>query len=126
MSWRRVVSEHAEMAMMRSDQTLISFFSPVADEAKMERRCCKKAATVVAMEMIPRISVRKNEALVVDGEHRGYPCGVMRGSNNFGRFFNGQDHRRGQSPPGQGYVLSVQVFAGLQAIGPQRLGRRSR
>ncbi|MDG1067991.1 MAG: NAD(P)(+) transhydrogenase (Re/Si-specific) subunit alpha, partial [Sulfitobacter sp.] len=47
--------DDAEMKKLREGQTLISFFSPVGDEAKMQA-AAKKGATVVAMEMIPRIS----------------------------------------------------------------------
>ena len=45
------VPDAAEMKRLRDGQTLVSFFSPVADEAKMQQ-AADKGATVVAMEMI--------------------------------------------------------------------------
>lgn len=78
-----------EMAMLRSDQTLISFFSPVADEAKM-KEAAEKGTTVVAMEMIPRISrAQKMDALSSMANIAGYRA-VIEAGNNFGRFFTGQ------------------------------------
>ncbi|WP_386174730.1 Re/Si-specific NAD(P)(+) transhydrogenase subunit alpha [Sulfitobacter sp. R86518] len=104
-----------EMAMLRSDQTLISFFSPVADEAKM-KEAAEKGTTVVAMEMIPRISrAQKMDALSSMANIAGYRA-VIEAGNNFGRFFTGQITAAGKVPPAKVLVVGAGV-AGLAAIG---------
>ena len=45
----------AEAAMLRPDQTLISFFWP-SQYPELLELCREKGATVVAMDMVPRIS----------------------------------------------------------------------
>ena len=73
-----------EMKRLRQDQTLISFFSPVADEEKMAQ-AASKGATVIAMEMIPRISrAQKMDALSSMANIAGYRA-VIEAGNNFGR-----------------------------------------
>ncbi len=110
----RVPSE-AEMKRLRSDQTLISFFSPVADEDKM-KQAAEKGATVVAMEMIPRISrAQKMDALSSMANIAGYRA-VIEAGNNFGRFFTGQITAAGKVPPAKVLVVGAGV-AGLAAIG---------
>ncbi|QJF50818.1 Re/Si-specific NAD(P)(+) transhydrogenase subunit alpha [Roseobacter ponti] len=110
----RVPSE-AEMKRLRSDQTLISFFSPVADEDKM-KEAAEKGATVVAMEMIPRISrAQKMDALSSMANIAGYRA-VIEAGNNFGRFFTGQITAAGKVPPAKVLVVGAGV-AGLAAIG---------
>jgi len=104
-----------EMKRLRADQTLISFFSPVADEAKM-KSAAKKGATVVAMEMIPRISrAQKMDALSSMANIAGYRA-VIEAGNNFGRFFTGQITAAGKVPPAKVLVIGAGV-AGLAAIG---------
>ncbi|WP_299549898.1 Re/Si-specific NAD(P)(+) transhydrogenase subunit alpha [uncultured Tateyamaria sp.] len=104
-----------EMKRLREDQTLISFFSPVADEAKMTS-AAKKGATVVAMEMIPRISrAQKMDALSSMANIAGYRA-VIEAGNNFGRFFTGQITAAGKVPPAKVLVVGAGV-AGLAAIG---------
>ncbi len=112
-----------EMAMLRSDQTLISFFSPVADEAKM-KEAAEKGTTVVAMEMIPRISrAQKMDALSSMANIAGYRA-VIEAGNNFGRFFTGQITAAGKVPPAKVLVVGAGV-AGLQAIATaKRLGAK--
>ncbi|MEQ6203625.1 Re/Si-specific NAD(P)(+) transhydrogenase subunit alpha [Sulfitobacter sp. HNIBRBA2951] len=105
----------AEMKKLREGQTLISFFSPVADEAKM-KAAAKKGATVVAMEMIPRISrAQKMDALSSMANIAGYRA-VIEAGNNFGRFFTGQITAAGKVPPAKVLVIGAGV-AGLAAIG---------
>ena len=109
------VPADAEMKRLRADQTLISFFSPVADEKKMEA-AAKKGATVVAMEMIPRISrAQKMDALSSMANIAGYRA-VIEAGNNFGRFFTGQITAAGKVPPAKVLVVGAGV-AGLAAIG---------
>ena len=105
----------AEMKKLREDQTLISFFSPVADEAKMQQ-AAEKGATVVAMEMIPRISrAQKMDALSSMANIAGYRA-VIEAGNNFPRFFTGQITAAGKVPPAKVLVVGAGV-AGLAAIG---------
>ena len=104
-----------EMKKLRAEQTLISFFSPVADEAKMQA-AAKKGATVIAMEMIPRISrAQKMDALSSMANIAGYRA-VIEAGNNFGRFFTGQITAAGKVPPAKVLVVGAGV-AGLAAIG---------
>ncbi|WP_299725061.1 Re/Si-specific NAD(P)(+) transhydrogenase subunit alpha [uncultured Tateyamaria sp.] len=104
-----------EMKRLREGQTLISFFSPVADEKKMAA-AAEKGATVVAMEMIPRISrAQKMDALSSMANIAGYRA-VIEAGNNFGRFFTGQITAAGKVPPAKVLVVGAGV-AGLAAIG---------
>ncbi|MGA9253593.1 MAG: Re/Si-specific NAD(P)(+) transhydrogenase subunit alpha [Roseobacter sp.] len=109
------VPSDAEMKRLREGQTLISFFSPVADEDKM-KQAADKGATVVAMEMIPRISrAQKMDALSSMANIAGYRA-VIEAGNNFGRFFTGQITAAGKVPPAKVLVVGAGV-AGLAAIG---------
>ncbi len=109
------VPSDAEMKRLREGQTLISFFSPVADEDKMAA-AAKKGATVIAMEMIPRISrAQKMDALSSMANIAGYRA-VIEAGNNFGRFFTGQITAAGKVPPAKVLVVGAGV-AGLAAIG---------
>ncbi|MFG5379955.1 Re/Si-specific NAD(P)(+) transhydrogenase subunit alpha [Yoonia sp. R2-816] len=109
------VPDEAEMKRLRADQTLISFFSPVADEAKM-KAAAGKGATVIAMEMIPRISrAQKMDALSSMANIAGYRA-VIEAGNNYGRFFTGQITAAGKVPPAKVLVVGAGV-AGLAAIG---------
>jgi len=104
-----------EMKRLRAEQTLISFFSPVADETNMNK-AAEKGATVVAMEMIPRISrAQKMDALSSMANIAGYRA-VIEAGNNFGRFFTGQITAAGKVPPAKVLVVGAGV-AGLAAIG---------
>jgi len=109
------VPDDGEMKRLSADQTLISFFSPVADEAKM-KSAARKGATVVAMEMIPRISrAQKMDALSSMANIAGYRA-VIEAGNNFPRFFTGQITAAGKVPPAKVLVVGAGV-AGLAAIG---------
>ncbi|MGB3247001.1 MAG: NAD(P)(+) transhydrogenase (Re/Si-specific) subunit alpha, partial [Sulfitobacter sp.] len=104
-----------EMKKLRDGQTLISFFSPVANEKEM-KQAADKGATVVAMEMIPRISrAQKMDALSSMANIAGYRA-VIEAGNNFGRFFTGQITAAGKVPPAKVLVVGAGV-AGLAAIG---------
>ncbi len=105
----------AEMKKLGSGQTLISFFSPVANEKEM-KAAADKGATVVAMEMIPRISrAQKMDALSSMANIAGYRA-VIEAGNNFPRFFTGQITAAGKVPPAKVLVVGAGV-AGLAAIG---------
>ena len=105
----------AELKRLRDGQTLISFFNPGANEAQMEA-AAKKGATVIAMEMVPRISrAQKMDALSSMANIAGYRA-VIEAGNNFGRFFTGQVTAAGKVPPAKVLVVGAGV-AGLAAIG---------
>ncbi len=107
--------EAVELKRLRKDLTLISFFNPAANEAGME--AAKDAgATVIAMEMVPRISrAQKMDALSSMANIAGYRA-VIEAGNNFGRFFTGQVTAAGKVPPAKVLVVGAGV-AGLAAIG---------
>jgi len=105
----------AEVDMLRAGQTLISFFYPAANEDLM-KRAAARGATVVAMDMVPRISrAQKMDALSSMANIAGYRAVIEAGSN-FGRFFTGQVTAAGKVPPAKVLVVGAGV-AGLAAIG---------
>jgi H+-translocating NAD(P) transhydrogenase subunit alpha len=105
----------AEAKRLRKAQTLIAFFWPAQNEALLEQ-CRSKGATVVAMDMVPRISrAQKMDALSSMANIAGYRA-VLEAGNNFGRFFTGQVTAAGKVPPAKVLVVGAGV-AGLAAIG---------
>ena len=105
----------AEAGMLTADKTLISFFYPASNEALMEL-CKAKGASVIAMDMVPRISrAQKMDALSSMANIAGYRA-VIEAGNNFGRFFTGQVTAAGKVPPAKVLVVGAGV-AGLAAIG---------
>ncbi|MCE8024484.1 MULTISPECIES: Re/Si-specific NAD(P)(+) transhydrogenase subunit alpha [Halomonadaceae] len=105
----------AEADLLREGQTLISFFWPAQNEALLER-CRAQGATVIAMDMVPRISrAQKMDALSSMANIAGYRA-VIEAGNNFGRFFTGQVTAAGKVPPAKVLVIGAGV-AGLAAIG---------
>ncbi|MFC7704066.1 Re/Si-specific NAD(P)(+) transhydrogenase subunit alpha [Plastorhodobacter daqingensis] len=105
----------AEVDMLRPGQTLISFFYPAQNSALLER-AKDKSATVIAMDMVPRISrAQKMDALSSMANIAGYRA-VIEAGNNFGRFFTGQVTAAGKVPPAKVLVVGAGV-AGLAAIG---------
>jgi NAD(P) transhydrogenase subunit alpha len=107
--------EPAEAAMLRSGQTLISFFWP-AQNADLLERCKAAGANVIAMDMVPRISrAQKMDALSSMANIAGYRA-VIEAGNNFGRFFTGQVTAAGKIPPAKVLIVGAGV-AGLAAIG---------
>jgi H+-translocating NAD(P) transhydrogenase subunit alpha len=107
--------EAAEAAMLRKDQTLISFFWPAQNPDLLET-CKAHGATVIAMDMVPRISrAQKMDALSSMANIAGYRA-VIEAGNNFGRFFTGQVTAAGKVPPAKVLIVGAGV-AGLAAIG---------
>jgi len=104
-----------EMKRLRDGQTLISFFYPVANE-EMMAKAAEAGSTVIAMDMVPRISrAQKMDALSSMANIAGYRA-VIEAGNNFGRFFTGQVTAAGKVPPAKVLVIGAGV-AGLAAIG---------
>ncbi len=104
-----------EAKRLKDDKTLVSFFYPGSNEAQM-KTIAKKGTTVVAMDMVPRISrAQKMDALSSMANIAGYRA-VIEAGNNFGRFFTGQVTAAGKVPPAKVLVVGAGV-AGLAAIG---------
>lgn len=107
--------EISEVALLRDGQTLISFFWPAQNPELLEAAKAR-GATVVAMDMVPRISrAQKMDALSSMANIAGYRA-VIEAGNNFGRFFTGQVTAAGKVPPAKVLVVGAGV-AGLAAIG---------
>ncbi|MEM7644675.1 MAG: NAD(P)(+) transhydrogenase (Re/Si-specific) subunit alpha, partial [Pseudomonadota bacterium] len=105
----------AEVKRLTKGQTLVSFFYPGSNEALMEQ-AKSKGASVIAMDMVPRISrAQKMDALSSMANIAGYRA-VIEAGNNFGRFFTGQVTAAGKVPPAKVLVVGAGV-AGLAAIG---------
>jgi len=107
--------EVAEAQALRQGQTLISFFWPAQNPELLEI-AKERGATVVAMDMVPRISrAQKMDALSSMANIAGYRAVIEAGSN-FGRFFTGQITAAGKVPPAKVLIVGAGV-AGLAAIG---------
>ncbi|HEX9858321.1 MAG TPA: Re/Si-specific NAD(P)(+) transhydrogenase subunit alpha [Paracoccaceae bacterium] len=107
--------EDREVKLLRQGQTLISFFWPAQNPDLLEA-CKARGATVVAMDMVPRISrAQKMDALSSMANIAGYRA-VIEAGNNFGRFFTGQVTAAGKVPPAKVLIVGAGV-AGLAAIG---------
>ena len=105
----------AEAKKLSEGQTLISFFYPAANEKLLEIAKGQKAS-VIAMDMVPRISrAQKMDALSSMANIAGYRA-VIEAGNNFGRFFTGQVTAAGKVPPAKVLIVGAGV-AGLAAIG---------
>ena len=104
-----------EAKQLSSGKTLISFFYPAQNEALLEATK-ETGASVIAMDMVPRISrAQKMDALSSMANIAGYRA-VIEAGNNFGRFFTGQVTAAGKVPPAKVLVVGAGV-AGLAAIG---------
>jgi NAD(P) transhydrogenase subunit alpha len=109
------IPTETELKRLTKDKTLITFFNPGGNEEGLEL-AKSKGATVIAMEMVPRISrAQKMDALSSMANIAGYRA-VIEAGNNFGRFFTGQVTAAGKVPPAKVLVVGAGV-AGLAAIG---------
>jgi NAD(P) transhydrogenase subunit alpha len=104
-----------ELDAFPSNKILVSFINPASNEPLLENMRVKNTS-VLAMDMVPRISrAQKMDALSSMANIAGYRA-VIEASNNFGRFFTGQMTAAGKVPPAKVLVLGAGV-AGLAAIG---------
>ena len=104
-----------EAGRLSSNKTLISFFYPGRNEDLL-KRVSDTGASVIAMDMVPRISrAQKMDALSSMANIAGYRA-VIEAGNHFGRFFTGQVTAAGKVPPAKVLVVGAGV-AGLAAIG---------
>ena len=107
--------EAVEIKRLKKDQTLVSFFYPGQNEKDLEA-VKDRGATLVAMDMVPRISrAQKMDALSSMANIAGYRA-VIEAGQHFGRFFTGQVTAAGKVPPAKVLVVGAGV-AGLAAIG---------
>ncbi|ANH08143.1 Re/Si-specific NAD(P)(+) transhydrogenase subunit alpha [Shinella sp. HZN7] len=105
----------AEVGLLSPGKTLVSFFYP-GQNAELLEQARSKGATVIAMDMVPRISrAQKMDALSSMANIAGYRA-VIEAGNHFGRFFTGQITAAGKVPPARVLVIGAGV-AGLAAIG---------
>ncbi|MDE2913825.1 MAG: Re/Si-specific NAD(P)(+) transhydrogenase subunit alpha [Paracoccaceae bacterium] len=113
--------DESELANLRKDQFQIGFFYPARNPDSL-KTAAATGATVMAMDMVPRISrAQKMDALSSMANIAGYRA-VIEAGNNFGRFFTGQMTAAGKTPPATILVIGAGV-AGLAAIGAaQALG----
>ena len=104
-----------EAKRLTDEKLLISFLYPAQNTEQMEL-LAGKGASVIAMDMVPRISrAQKMDALSSMANIAGYRA-VIEAGNNFGRFFTGQITAAGKVPPAKVLVVGAGV-AGLAAIG---------
>ncbi|KKJ01414.1 Re/Si-specific NAD(P)(+) transhydrogenase subunit alpha [Prochlorothrix hollandica] len=104
-----------EADLLREGGTLISFIWPAQNPELLEHLGQRKA-TVLAMDVVPRISrAQKMDALSSMANIAGYRA-VIEAANQFGRFFTGQITAAGKVPPCKVLVIGAGV-AGLAAIG---------
>jgi len=107
-----------EADLLREHATLISFIWPAKNPELLARLAARKA-TVLAMDLIPRISrAQKMDALSSMANIAGYRA-VIEAASFFGRFFTGQMTAAGKVPPAKVLIIGAGV-AGLSAIGAAR------
>ncbi|MDF7676337.1 Re/Si-specific NAD(P)(+) transhydrogenase subunit alpha [Neisseriaceae bacterium ESL0693] len=108
----------AEIERMQPETILISFMQPAQHPKQLEMLQQKKI-TVLAMDMVPRISrAQSMDALSSMANISGYRA-VIEAAEHFGRFFTGQITAAGKVPPAEVLVIGAGV-AGLAAIGTCR------
>jgi NAD(P) transhydrogenase subunit alpha len=104
-----------EVKRLTDGKLLISFFWP-AQNGELMKEAADQGASVIAMDMVPRISrAQKMDALSSMANIAGYRA-VIEAGNNFGRFFTGQVTAAGKVPPAKVLIVGAGV-AGLAAIG---------
>lgn len=105
----------AEVKKLQEGSTLVSFIHPTKNEDLVAKLQAKNI-TVLAMDMVPRISRAQSlDALSSMANLSGYRA-VVEAAHSFGRLFNGQITAAGKIPPAEVLVIGAGV-AGLAAIG---------
>nr|WP_227874998.1 hypothetical protein [Oceanisphaera profunda] len=88
----------AEIAQLQAGTTLVSFIWP-AQNPELVEQLKNKGVTVLAMDMVPRISRAQSlDALSSMANIAGYRA-VIEAAHEFGRFFTGQITAAGKVPP---------------------------
>ncbi|WP_370389260.1 Re/Si-specific NAD(P)(+) transhydrogenase subunit alpha [Snodgrassella alvi] len=107
-----------EITAMNEGTILVSFIM-LAQQPELLEKLQAKKITVLAMDMVPRISrAQAMDALSSMANISGYRA-VIEAAENFGRFFTGQITAAGKVPPAEVLVIGAGV-AGLAAIGTAR------
>ncbi|MCG9697570.1 Re/Si-specific NAD(P)(+) transhydrogenase subunit alpha [Shewanella sp. Isolate11] len=107
--------DDAEIELLKAGTTLVSFIWP-AQNPELVEKLSKRNVTVMAMDMVPRISRAQSlDALSSMANIGGYRA-VVEAAHQFGRFFTGQITAAGKVPPAKVLVIGAGV-AGLAAIG---------
>ena len=105
----------AAIDLIKPGTILISFFWPALNSGLLKQLQDKKI-TVLAMDMVPRMSrAQAMDALSSMANISGYRA-VIEAASEFGRFFTGQITAAGRIPPAEVLVIGAGV-AGLSAIG---------
>lgn len=105
----------SEVAKFKEGTLIVSFVQP-AQNTELVTACQKANLTLMAMDMVPRISrAQAMDALSSLANIAGYRA-VIEASAQFGRFLNGQITAAGKIPPAKVLVIGAGV-AGLAAIG---------
>ncbi|WP_341501330.1 Re/Si-specific NAD(P)(+) transhydrogenase subunit alpha [Gallaecimonas sp. GXIMD4217] len=104
-----------EVKRLRASTLLVSFIWP-AQQPELVDRLKARGVTVLAMDMVPRISRAQNlDALSAMANIAGYRA-VVEAASAFGRFFSGQITAAGKVAPAKVLVIGAGV-AGLAALG---------
>ncbi len=104
-----------EISKLKAGTILVSFIWP-AQNPELVQKLSEKQVTVLAMDMVPRISRAQSlDALSSMANISGYRA-VVEAAHEFGRFFTGQITAAGKVPPAKVLVIGAGV-AGLAAIG---------
>ena len=105
----------AEVGKLKEGTAIVSFIRP-AQNKELVDKLAEKKVTVLAMDMVPRISrAQSMDALSSTANISGYRA-VIEAAHAFGRFFCGQITAAGKVPPAKVLVIGAGV-AGLAAIG---------
>ncbi len=107
-----------EADLIKEGACLVSFIWPAQNQELLDRLSQRKA-TVLAMDMVPRISrAQKLDALSAMANIAGYKA-VIEAAHHFGRFLGGQMTAAGRVKPAQVLVIGAGV-AGLAAVAAAR------
>ena len=107
-----------EAKRLKKSQTLISFFWPAQNEQQMGL-LAKKGTSVIAMDMVPRISrAQSMDVLSSQSSLTGYKA-VIDGAANYGKAMPMLMTAAGRINPAKVFVMGAGV-AGLQAIATAR------
>ena len=109
----------AEVAKLRSGQTLVGLLSPLIDPQLM-RKLADRGVTAISLDAIPRTLSRAQSMDVLSSQANigGYKA-VLVAAEAFGRYFPLLTTAAGTAKPANVLILGIGV-AGLQAIGTAR------
>ncbi len=109
----------AEVAQLRSGQTLVGLLSPLLDPPLM-KKLADKGVTAISLDAIPRTLSRAQSMDVLSSQANiaGYKA-VLVAAEEFGRYFPLLTTAAGTAKPANVLILGIGV-AGLQAIGTAR------